>query len=101
MIDHARHAVTGLRSIDVVLDEATEEMPSGVVIWAHRDDIGPENDPSKLERRLVVPVHSGDDEAVGKRRWRVQRNPCVLQSREDVPQPAGPHCTHSNPEKSQ
>lgn len=44
MIDHARHVVTGLQSIDVVLDEATEEMPSGVVLWAHRDDVGPKSD---------------------------------------------------------
>src|SRR4051812_18994471 len=43
MIDRARHVVTGLLSIDIVLDEATEEMPSGVVLWAHRDDIGPES----------------------------------------------------------
>ena len=46
MIDRARHVVTGLQSIDVVLDEATEEMPSGVVLWAHRDDVGPESDPT-------------------------------------------------------
>ena len=32
MIDRARHVVTGLMSeIEVVLDETTEEMPSGVV----------------------------------------------------------------------
>jgi hypothetical protein len=46
MIDRARHVVTGLQSIDVVLDEATEEMPSGIVLWAHRDDVGPESDPT-------------------------------------------------------
>jgi hypothetical protein len=46
MIDRARHVVTGLQSIDVVLDEATEEMPPGVVLWAHRDDVGPESDPT-------------------------------------------------------
>ena len=33
MIDQARHIVPGLRSIEVVLDEATEEMPPGVVLW--------------------------------------------------------------------
>jgi hypothetical protein len=46
MIDRARHVVPGLRSIEVVLDEATEEMPAGVVLWTHRDDIGPGNDPT-------------------------------------------------------
>lgn len=46
MIDHARHVVTGLEAIDVVLDEATEEMPSGVVLWAHRNEVGQECDPT-------------------------------------------------------
>jgi hypothetical protein len=40
MIDRARHIVPGLRSIEVVLDEATEEMPPGIVLWVHRDDSG-------------------------------------------------------------
>jgi hypothetical protein len=44
MIDWARHIVPGLRSIEVVLDEATEEMPPGVVLWTHREDIGPGDD---------------------------------------------------------
>jgi hypothetical protein len=34
----------------VVLDEAMEEMPPGVVPWAHRDDIRPENDPTHRNR---------------------------------------------------
>jgi hypothetical protein len=46
MIDRARQVVTGLRSIEVVLDEATEEMAPGVVLWVHRDDIGPGSDPT-------------------------------------------------------
>jgi hypothetical protein len=46
MIDRARYVVPGLRSIEVVLDEATEEIPAGVALWAHRDDIGPGNDPT-------------------------------------------------------
>ncbi len=46
MLDRARHIVTGLMSIEVVLDEATEEMPPGVVLWVHRDDIGPGSDPT-------------------------------------------------------
>ncbi len=44
MIDRARHLVPGLRSIEVVLDEATEGVPPGVVLWAYRDDIGPGSD---------------------------------------------------------
>ena len=46
MIDRARHVVSGLRSIEVVLDEATDEMPPGVVLWVHRGDIGPVSDPT-------------------------------------------------------
>ena len=46
MIDRARHIVPGLRSIEVALDEATEEMPPGVVLWTHREDVGPGNDPT-------------------------------------------------------
>ena len=46
MIDRARHIVPGLRSIEVVLDAATEKIPAGVVIWTHRDDIGLGNDPT-------------------------------------------------------
>jgi hypothetical protein len=44
MIDRARHVVPGLRSIEVVLDEATEDMPPGVVLWTHRHDLTPGND---------------------------------------------------------
>ena len=46
MIDRARQVVPGLRSIEVVLDDATEEMPPGVVLWMHRDDAGPASDPT-------------------------------------------------------
>jgi hypothetical protein len=46
MINRARRVVTGLQSIDVVLDDATEGMPPGVVLWVHRDDIGPGSDPT-------------------------------------------------------
>jgi len=46
MIDRARQVVSGLRSIEVVLDEATEEIPAGVVLWAHREDIGAGSDPT-------------------------------------------------------
>jgi hypothetical protein len=44
MIDRARCVVSGLRSIEVVLDEATEEMPPGVVLWVYRDGIGSGSD---------------------------------------------------------
>ena len=44
MIDRARDVIPGLRSIEVVLDEATEEMPSGAVLWAHRDETGADVD---------------------------------------------------------
>ena len=46
MIDRARQCVSSLRSIEVSLDEATEEIPSGVVLWVHRNDVGPEYDPT-------------------------------------------------------
>jgi hypothetical protein len=48
MIDRARQVVPGLRSIEVALDEATEDTPPGVVLWTHRDDITPgdNNDPT-------------------------------------------------------
>ncbi len=46
MIHQARRIVPGLRSIEVVLDEATEETPPGVVLWIHRDDIGTGSDPT-------------------------------------------------------
>jgi hypothetical protein len=46
IVDRARKIVPGLRSIEVLLDDATEAMPPGVVLWAHRDDVGPGNDPT-------------------------------------------------------
>lgn len=46
MIDRARRVVPGLRSVEVVLDEATEEIPAGVVLWAHRDGVGAGDDPT-------------------------------------------------------
>lgn len=47
MIDQARQSLPGLRSIEVVLDESTEEMPAGVVLWTHRDDTGLGFDPTQ------------------------------------------------------
>jgi hypothetical protein len=44
MIDRAKHVVPGLTAIEVVLDDVTDEIPPGVVLWTHRDDIGSDND---------------------------------------------------------
>ena len=46
MVDWARRVAPGLRSIEVALDEATDDMPAGVVPWTHRDHIGPDDDPT-------------------------------------------------------
>ncbi len=51
MIDRAKQVVPGLAAIDVALDEATDEMPAGVILWTHRDDIGPDNDPTQRSWR--------------------------------------------------
>jgi hypothetical protein len=53
MIDRAMQVVPGLRSIEVVLDEATEEIPPGVVLWTHRDDIPPGNDRDPTSRKWI------------------------------------------------
>ena len=39
MIDRAKHIVPGLTAIDVALHEATDDMPAGVILWKHRDDM--------------------------------------------------------------
>jgi hypothetical protein len=44
MLERARRCVPGLRAIDVALDEATDEISPGVVIWTHRDDDGEADD---------------------------------------------------------
>jgi hypothetical protein len=51
MIDKAKHFVPGLSSIEVALDEATENMPPGVILWTHRDDVGTDDDPT--QRRWI------------------------------------------------
>ncbi len=51
MIERAKHFVPGLSSIEVALDEATEHMPPGVILWTHRDDIGTDHDPT--QRRWI------------------------------------------------
>jgi hypothetical protein len=51
MIDRAKHFVPGLSSIEVTLDEATDDMPPGVILWTHPDDIGTEEDPT--QRRWI------------------------------------------------
>ena len=47
MIDRAKHVVPGLTSIEAALDEATDDMPPGVILWTHRDDIGTDDDPTQ------------------------------------------------------
>ena len=47
MIDRAKHFVPGLTSIEVVLDEATDDMPPGVILWTQRDDVGTDDDPTQ------------------------------------------------------
>ena len=47
MIDRAKHLVPDLASIEVVLDEATDDMPPGVILWTHRDDIASDDDPTQ------------------------------------------------------
>jgi hypothetical protein len=44
MIERAKHVVPGLMSIEIALVKATDDVPSGVTLWAHRDDIGTDDD---------------------------------------------------------
>ena len=37
----------GLASIEVALDGATDDMPPGVILWTHRDDIETDSDPTQ------------------------------------------------------
>jgi hypothetical protein len=47
MIERAKHVVPGVVSIEVALDEATGDVPSGVILWTHRDDVGMDDDPTQ------------------------------------------------------
>jgi hypothetical protein len=47
MIERAKQVVPGLASIEVAFDEATDEMPPGVILWTHRDDVGIDDDPTQ------------------------------------------------------
>jgi hypothetical protein len=47
MLERANRVVPGLMAIDVELGEATDEIPAAVVFWTHRDDTGPDNDPTQ------------------------------------------------------
>ncbi len=47
MIDRAKHVVRGPTSIDVELDQATDDMPPGLILWSHRDDIVTDDDPNQ------------------------------------------------------
>ena len=51
MIDRAKHVVPGLTSIEVVLDQATDDMPPGLILWSHRDGVGSGDDPT--QRRWI------------------------------------------------
>ena len=51
MIDWAKRFVPSLSSIEVALDEMAADMPPGVILWTHRDDIGTEGDPT--QRRWI------------------------------------------------
>jgi len=44
MIDRAKHFVPSLSSIEVALDEMADDMPPGVILWTHRDDLGTDDD---------------------------------------------------------
>ena len=46
-IEKAKHFVPSLSSIEVALDERAEDVPAGVIFWTHRDDIGPDDDPTQ------------------------------------------------------
>jgi hypothetical protein len=46
MLGHARQTVPGLRAFEINLHDFPETGPPGVVIWAHRDDPGPGDDPT-------------------------------------------------------
>jgi hypothetical protein len=46
MTDRAKHVVPDLMPIEIALDEATDDIPSGVILWTHRDDIGTYDDPT-------------------------------------------------------
>ena len=37
MINRAKDVAPGLTSIEVVLDEATDDMPAGAIFWTRRD----------------------------------------------------------------
>jgi hypothetical protein len=46
MLDRARNTVPSLTGIEVVLDDETEQIPAGVVLWAHREDTGAVTEPT-------------------------------------------------------
>jgi hypothetical protein len=49
LIEQVCRSVSGLRSIEVVLDDESNEIPAGIVLWAHRDNVGPEIDSTQRE----------------------------------------------------
>lgn len=82
MIERAKHFMPGLSSIEVALDEAIEDMPPGVILWTHRDDIGADDDPTQrswiewmaatfppevCENFVMLPVYRANGHAVDPR----------------------------------
>jgi hypothetical protein len=47
MIDGAKHVLPRLMSIEIALDEATDDMPAGVILWTYFEDIGTDDDPTQ------------------------------------------------------
>jgi hypothetical protein len=47
MIERPKHVVPGLTAIEVALDEGTDDMPPGVVLWTHRDVTRTDDDPTQ------------------------------------------------------
>jgi hypothetical protein len=47
MLGRAKHIVPALTAIEVALGEATDVIPPGVIFWTHRNDIGPDIDPTE------------------------------------------------------
>jgi hypothetical protein len=76
MIEQARHVVPAFRSIEVVLDEAADDIPPGIILWMHRADIGKETDatqrhwidwmaatlaPEVCQNLVLLPVYCDDE----------------------------------------
>ncbi len=47
MIERAKQFVPALTAIEVALGESADGIPSGVIFWTQRDDVGLDNDPTR------------------------------------------------------